>query len=117
MKNIIIALVTSDGRPFFRGVMIGALSLTLLTGYTHSQTGASFAQAEYMDALERADNNGAYLDDSIILPLDQELIAIAYNEDCPEFVDCAIIPPRKPEFGYSAEDRNALDALFAEVTQ
>lgn len=106
-------LITGDRRPMAQGAILGAVAVTLLTGMLN--TGNAFPVTDYFEALERAANSGALIDDQIILPADG-LTLIAYNEDCPIALECVFIPPRKP-VGYTDADRLAMNALIERVGQ
>lgn len=108
------SIIAPVGRERIQGAILGAAALTLLTGYVRAEQIRLPVTPEYIAALDAAKvENGTLWDEPVDLaPLDSaDAEAAAFTPP---------IPQRKPALdgnGYTAEDRAALDNLFAQVTR
>lgn len=93
-----------------QGAILGAAALALLLGYT-GKSHVIDMTPEIWAQLEQAEADGLTIwnDPRGLAPLSEDYYT-PEEEDVP-------IPARKPEFGYTAQDRAELNQLFAEVTK
>lgn len=96
-----------------QGAILGAAALALLTGYVNIQDNRVPLTTEEWQAIVDAQLEGES-------PWSERVELSALPDDgdyfTPEEADVPI-PARKPEFGYTAQDRAELNQLFAEVTK
>lgn len=111
------AVVAPVGRERIQGAILGAAALTLITGYVRAEQTRLPVTPEYIAALDAAEAEHGTLWDE---PVDLAPLMDSAATEAPAFAPP--IPQRKPDIkpdmhGYTAEDRAALDNLFAQVTQ
>lgn len=109
------AIISPVGRERIQGAILGAAALTLLTGYVRAEQARLPVTPEYIAALDAAKaENGTLWDEPV------DLAPLMDSADAEATAFTPPIPQRKPALdlnGYTAEDRAALDNLFAQVTK